>query len=260
MKERNSLGYVIGGDAGEAQLVFGTDSSGSQVSISEASRGAACGLSCPLCGTSLVAKKGEVYAHHFAHAPGSTCADERRAVESQAHKLAKSALSSKALLLPSYNYLDETGDFVSIRNVVIEEVRGAVRPDILCEVQWNSNDIRQPTRFVELAVEIKVTHAVSAEKARLYEDLKLPCIEIDLSRYRYRTDAEILAGVVSDAKRRWVWKKPPMPVKRVEWPTGPVPKNRRFRQPAQQPSEFTAEDWIDFRRRHFPDQFRGRDE
>jgi hypothetical protein len=66
---RNSLGYTIrvptdlGG--GGPLIVWAKSQSGKLVFISDAERGSHQRLSCE-CGSLLVAKKGDVYAHHFA--------------------------------------------------------------------------------------------------------------------------------------------------------------------------------------------------
>ena len=57
---------------------------GELVHISEVERGEACGCSCPVCDEPLVARKGNVKQHHFAHRPGSECS-----AETVLHKLGK---------------------------------------------------------------------------------------------------------------------------------------------------------------------------
>lgn len=240
----------MGGRSGEAKLVFGFSSEGHLVSIHDAPRGANCGVVCPECQVPLVARKGEIRIPHFAHSPGSDCIDEAGALETQAHRFAKNCLEGAVLLLPHFRYLDEAGVSVQVQEVVVEQTRGAIRPDLVCEIQWNGSTTSAP-KVLELAVEIKVTHRVDASKAIAFEAQKLRCIEIDISRYRHRTDDEIRRAVISEAPRRWVWKKPPMPITRPQWPTGPIPSGGSFKRPPPFPSEFTAKDWADFNRRHF---------
>lgn len=73
-------------------------------------------------------------AHHFAHAPGADCLDETGALETRAHRLAKTVLAGSRLLLPSFDYLGETGRQVEVSEVEIETTRGAVRPDLVRQV------------------------------------------------------------------------------------------------------------------------------
>lgn len=46
---------------------------GELIHISEADRGLACGCRCPACGEMLVARKGPVKVHHFAHYSSQGC-------------------------------------------------------------------------------------------------------------------------------------------------------------------------------------------
>ncbi len=247
MKVRNALGHVIGGGDGDARLVLGRTLAGELIGIEEVGSGLACALTCPECAATLVAKKGPVRAHHFAHAPGADCVDEVGALETQAHRLAKTVLAGSNLLLPSFEYLGEPGPQVEVRDVEIETMRGAVRPDLICQVAWRPEGSAD-AKLIELAVEIKVTHGVNLVKAGLFAEQRLRCIEIDLSRYRYKDDAEITAAVRSSAPRRWVWKKGRMPIARPELPKGPVPRRGSFKRPA--PPEIDVEGWADFNRRH----------
>lgn len=254
MRERNSLGYVIGVSGEEPKLVHGRDPAGRLIFIGDAASGSACGLICPECAAPLVAKKGHVNAHHFAHAAGATQCNEEMAAETQAHRFSKSALQRASLLLPSFEYLGEAGPLVEIREAQIEVAVEDIRPDVLCEVVWNSNDVRVPTRLVPLAVEIKVTHAVCFAKAARFAALGLRSIEIDLAPYRNKDDQAIIAAVRSSAQRRWIWKNGTMPVKRPEWPSGAVPRNRRITMPPLPASEFGPSAYRDFDRRHPPSQ------
>lgn len=250
VRQNNSLGYPIGGKEAGAKLVFGLNESGQPVPIFDARRGRACNLTCPQCGLPLVARKGEIKIHHFAHASGSICADEAGALETQAHRFAKEVLAGSSLLLPSFRYLGETGDTVEVRSVAIEETRGKIRPDVVCDIDWRDGSQNGEPHLLELAIEIKVTHRVTEQKAREFEAQRLRCIEIDIARYRYRSDEDIRRAIITEAPRRWIWKKPPMPIARPQWPSGPVPRRGSFKRPPPFPSEFTAEDWAAFNRRH----------
>ena len=73
-EHRNSLGYVIpqrgfGMSPEEAMIVWGIRADGTRLFIDAARRGAAEHLKCE-CGAELIARIGDVRAHHFAHASG----------------------------------------------------------------------------------------------------------------------------------------------------------------------------------------------
>ena len=62
---------------------------GRLVSVKEVSSGLACGCVCPRCKQRLVAKKGEIKVHHFAHHNADPC---DYAVEVAVHMLARQML------------------------------------------------------------------------------------------------------------------------------------------------------------------------
>ncbi len=67
-------------------LTYGRNHDSQLIHISEAEPGLNCGLTCPFCGEPLLARRGQVVAHHFAH-HGPTC---------------RPAVADVADLLPSY--------------------------------------------------------------------------------------------------------------------------------------------------------------
>ena len=66
-------------------LDFGLDHTGRMRGIDEVEQGLACDCECPECGSPLVARKGAVRVHHFAHR-GASCAT---GAESALHRMAK---------------------------------------------------------------------------------------------------------------------------------------------------------------------------
>jgi hypothetical protein len=61
-------------------LTYGRNVQNELIHISEAKRGTHCGLLCPFCGGPLLARKGKVVSHHFAH-QGRTCGPAALATE-----------------------------------------------------------------------------------------------------------------------------------------------------------------------------------
>jgi len=61
-------------DQGHTSGQLAVDDSGAVVHVSAVARGLACGLKCPVCSAQVVAKKGEIVTHHFAHVAESACA------------------------------------------------------------------------------------------------------------------------------------------------------------------------------------------
>ncbi len=147
------------------------------VHVDEVPRGLACGCVCPGCGGRLVARKGMVMAHHFAHAKGEDCAV---GYETALHIAAKDALMEhRQITLPpvevkftSYRapMVLPYPRTVSLESVVLEKRLGSIVPDVLARVDGE-----------ELLIEIKVTHAVDDEKLEKIRALNISTIEIDLS-------------------------------------------------------------------------------
>ena len=75
------------------QITYGLHS-GDLVHITEVERGLACGCICPCCENQLIARKGPIVAHHFAHA-GENC---EGGAETALHLAAKEILSQSGYI------------------------------------------------------------------------------------------------------------------------------------------------------------------
>lgn len=85
---------------------FGKTPDGRFLSAYETQRGLACGVVCPGCSKSLIARQGKEVVWHFAHQPSEVYASvSAHCFETSIHKAAKSFLASergKGLALPKY--------------------------------------------------------------------------------------------------------------------------------------------------------------
>ena len=70
----------------DCDLTYALDSEGKLVNIEQAESGKKCNCICPACQESLVARKGKIRKHHFAHSSGKNC---EHAYETMLHQLAK---------------------------------------------------------------------------------------------------------------------------------------------------------------------------
>lgn len=157
---------------------------GRLVHVSEVPRGLACGCACPACGAALLARKGKVRVHHFAHSNSAIC---QGAAETVLHLLAKELfLELDTFEIPPYHFkkrrMLKTGDevvheeqllkggTVRIDRVVLEANKGAFTPDV--EI------ISGPKT---LMVEIAVTHKVDDAKLKRIRRHDVPALEIRLS-------------------------------------------------------------------------------
>lgn len=146
------------------------------VSIEDVCSGKGCGCICPGCKQPLIAKKGNILIHHFAHASGIDC---KRGFESSLHILAKDIISECGFItLPdiSVNFgnpgliqLDSSKTIV-IDKVYIEKSFDDVKPDIAIH---SGNNM--------YFVEIYVTHKIDENKFNKLKQKGISTIEIDLS-------------------------------------------------------------------------------
>lgn len=187
-----SVDYVANPDDCSQRVPFGFRD-GRLWDIADVERGAKCACICSACRQPLVAKKGEVLRHHFAHAPGCNCST---GLETSVHQMAKQILvETKTVMLPGlgeihslqkdarwakipYPPISKSGWLfppekkhfenarpeVSVRDEATGEL---LRPDVTCDSD----------RFW---IEIRVTHKVDKEKAMKISRKGIECLEIDL--------------------------------------------------------------------------------
>lgn len=183
------------------ELAFGLRD-GVQVSITDVERGAACGCVCPACGAPLIAHKGDILVHHFAHAgAGEGCGV---GAETNAHLWAKQELASALWIrLPPveaaaeglHRRIHQGCDF-QFASAELEKHAGEIVPD----VQLTAADGRR------LIVEVYVTHACDPEKIARIQAGGVSAIEVDLSPWRLSQDADAIArALLTEAPRRWLF-------------------------------------------------------
>ena len=139
------------------------------VDIKDVERGLACQCTCFECGETVIARKGEIKEHHFAHASNKESCTINP--ESVLHKYAKEViLESMGLMLPALPNSDNEAAWWTFEKVLPEFSLGLIRPDLVGYFDGEP-----------ILIEIAVTHFIDAEKLKRIEVFKLKCIEIDLS-------------------------------------------------------------------------------
>jgi predicted RNA-binding Zn-ribbon protein involved in translation (DUF1610 family) len=171
---------------------------GDLIHIQDAGRGKT-GLTCPDCGAALIARKGAVKAHHFAHYDSEECV---AAGETALHREAKNLLmANPELLLPELMVLSERRlqkQIVRLDAIEIETWEGGFRPDLRATMSSGA-----VTRT--LYIEIRVTHPVDALKLEKVRDAGHSMIEIDLSSVnRELARAELSSLLRETAPRTWL--------------------------------------------------------
>ena len=172
------------------------------VHISEVESGLACGCYCSHCNAQLVAKKGPIFVHHFAHYNTEQCI---HAYETALHAGAKRVLErERSFLFPSVYGKDIFGKDVMIfkpielpiKEVVLEQFVENIIPDVCINVGDKL-----------CLIEIFVTHKVDATKLKKIEKLGIAAIEIDLSNVDREIDDEFLFDVLirSENLKKWLF-------------------------------------------------------
>ncbi len=147
------------------------------ISINEVESGKKCNCTCPSCGSSLIARKGNIREHHFAHNQSEDC---KKGLETALHLMAKEILSTEmrmrlpALYLRFNSYKEPEliyeEQLLQFSNVYIEKEMDGMIPDLVLEK--NSH---------KLLVEIIVTHGINDVKKAKIEKQGISAISIDLS-------------------------------------------------------------------------------
>lgn len=204
-------------------LVIAVDKvSGEFRTISDVPSGKDCNCICPNpdCGFELVAKKGEVMRHHFAHLsiPDSI----RQCQETALHEAGKYAA---AILIPHLHLPERkiettspepvlTGDreYRRISQSIIwspeqntRRLSGDVEPAVP-QIAPYRPDARLQTDLGEVFVEILVTHAAEPDKVSALQRANLAVLEVDLSDINRDgvTMDEIVLAVSEKAPRTWI--------------------------------------------------------
>lgn len=177
------------------------DSDNKLVHISQVTRGLACNCFCPGCHAPLVARKGSVNVHHFAHSSGNE--DCHYGYESAVHLLAKSVLErNKTIALPPYevSYCEKPESDPEIyslldgmygyeykypsRTITFDEIQNEVH---LGDFTPDSIAVKDGTR---LLVEFRNTHAVDEDKLEKIRAFSTSCVEIDIRGFKLARSKE----------------------------------------------------------------------
>lgn len=174
----------------EIELCYGMID-GEIVHISDVDSGIQQNCLCPKCGSILIAKKGDIRKHHFAHYNYENC---QGAQETALHLLAKEIIyQEKSVGVPDQNL---NANIIKFFDHVSLEVREL---GLVFDALGYSD-------YEKLAIEIKVTHEIDNRKKQIVIDNDIQMIEIDLSGYLNgdQNREEITDAVINSAPRYWI--------------------------------------------------------
>lgn len=185
------------------------------VGVEEVSRGRACECVCPQCGCELVAKKGEVLAHHFSHLVRGKFnpAPCHHALETSVHLMAKQVIAERGGLRIPALVISDTGLTLAgsekfVRKEVIEEqwlAFGAVRLEH--RIDPLRVDIVGYCKGQPFIIEVTVANPLTAAKREQLRSFGIPALEIDLRGISYDVSSAALEADVVDGvrKKKWLW-------------------------------------------------------
>lgn len=150
-------------------MLVAVDENKKLISIHDAERGLACNCICFECGEIVLARKGEMKEHHFAHASNKdSCIISP---ETLLHKYAKDVIiEAMSLQLPHLPNSKIPAVCWIFDEILPECNLGKIRPDLVAHSG-------ETTIFIEIAV----THFIDQEKLKIIQSINIKTIEIDLS-------------------------------------------------------------------------------
>ncbi len=169
-----TLGAVFTPEACTMTMFVALDPNGRLITIENAHRGIACNCTCVSCGESVVARKGLIREHHFAHvSQKKSCYIQR---ESLLHRYAKEVIcDGLGMQLPHLPGVcpnsEDTSSWWDFETVTPEIRQQGFQPDLIAELKDGSR----------LFIEIAVTSFIDEEKLERIKGAGTPTIELDLS-------------------------------------------------------------------------------
>lgn len=193
LQHRNSLGYIVTnreatGEAARAMIVWGIGAGGRRVFIDDATRGGADGLKCA-CGSRLIARKGEINAHHFAHEARSGAICRTAQLTALAEFGAEEIRKAGQLRLPSVERKNGRAKVEAVSSQILGD--HAV-------VTITSTDARK------LLVLLRATTRRTALNDATLRD-GISSIVVEIALYRNLADDAIARAIVSQAPREWIF-------------------------------------------------------
>ncbi len=171
--------------------------------VQDVEQGLACDCVCPECGEKLIARKGKLNIHHFAHYKEGDC---KGGIETALHLAAKEIIQKeKKLMLPPLkadipNQHTETillqAEMIAFDEVEVEKKINDIKPDLILH-KGNK----------KLLIEIAVTHFVDDIKTEKIKQLGLSTLEIDLSSIKdgFTTEDLAFSLIHSTDNRQWIY-------------------------------------------------------
>ncbi len=190
-----------------AELSYG-EKAGQLLHISSVTSGLECDCICPACKVPLIARKGDIRTHHFAHHQGT---ESPGCVETSLHLFAKQVLiEHRKVSLPedilTAKAFDKVGNLhqrqTRILSALIEFDKVGLE---ILKGNYRSDATGMPYENQDLDIEITVTHEVDQQKQNKAVKANACMMEIDLSDLPRDSEPEaIIRAVIYEAPRHWI--------------------------------------------------------
>jgi competence CoiA-like predicted nuclease len=167
--------------------------------ISKVENGLNCGCLCPACKTLLVAKKGKINKHHFAH-KNTDC---NKGIETALHLMAKDILQKHMKIkIPKYIvYLENYGcmeatpeGYITADRVTLEKRIDDMVPDVIFEKEGK-----------KMLIEIAVTHSIDHDKLDKIKKHGFSVLEVYLDDHSFSEKSLEEAVIHSTHNKKWIY-------------------------------------------------------
>lgn len=155
---------------------------GKLINISKVESGLRCGCVCAGCGGQLIARKGDVKVHHFAHVN----ADCQAGQESAIHLAFKEAyLKHSKLIAPVFHNQVQLGSDIADVKIEISEYINDLGIGVVNE--YSIGGIRADSAIVDefgnplIFIEFAFTHYIDKNKESKLKAINVPCFEVDIN-------------------------------------------------------------------------------
>lgn len=181
------------------KLLYGLKN-GQLLHVSQVEKGLKCGCICPACKTKLVARKGTIKTHHFAHYRE----DCPHSLETTLHMVAKEILQkAKKITIPpvqvKFDSYKDPWVISKEQTIVFEEAKLKHRQNDIIP------DVILYLKGTPLIVEIAVTHKIDENKLMKIKRMGISVLEISIPD-REITMEELQQLVVSDTEnKKWIY-------------------------------------------------------
>lgn len=145
--------------------------------IDNAKKGLECNCICPDCGDLMIAKKGKVKAHHFAH---SSKTERESCYMTILHKVMQQHFAYLEFLSLPAAELSILGKSINIPKRKVKVLASKIE----FKIGQYYADVLLETKLGNIAIEIFVTHKNEEEKINYYKNNNVASLEYDFSNYR----------------------------------------------------------------------------